>query len=229
MAGKADDFYSVLGVARDADAATIKKAYRKLARDLHPDRHPGDTAAETRFKTVNRAYEALGDAAKRKLYDEFGEDALREGFDAEKARAYKQWQSRAGGNGFGGFQGGRGRPVNLEDLFSGAVPGGHVDADPFADLFGRSGGRRRGPMKGHDLEHELTVDFATAVRGTTIQIRTQVSPEPVTVRIPPGAERYRRHPLLREREVVRAEIPAGFRVGLGRHAQAEPGRRVRQP
>lgn len=185
MAGQSDDFYSVLGVPRNADADTIKKAYRKLARDLHPDKHPGDAAAETRFKAVNRAYEALGDASKRKLYDEFGEDALREGFDVDKARAYKQWQSRAGGNGYGGFRGGR--PVNLEDLFSGAVPGGHVDVDPFADLFGRSG-RRRGPMKGHDLEHEMAIDFASAVKGATVQLRTQSSREAVTVRIPPGAD-----------------------------------------
>src|SRR4051812_11113462 len=119
----AEDFYSVLGVPRDADSATIKKTYRKLARDLHPDKNPGDKAKEAKFKAVNQAYETLHDEKKRKLYDEFGEEAVREGFDAEKARAYKQWQSR-GGNG-GGFRGGGygGGAVNLEDLFSGAVPG----------------------------------------------------------------------------------------------------------
>ena len=130
----ATDFYAVLGVPKDADAATIKKAYRKLARDLHPDKNAGNKAMETRFKEVNRAYEVVGDEAKRKLYDEFGEEALREGFDAEKARAYKQWQSRAG-NGGGGFRGGGfgGGAVNLEDLFSGAVPGGSAgEGDPFA-------------------------------------------------------------------------------------------------
>lgn len=180
----ADDFYSLLGVPRSAEADAIKKAYKKLARDLHPDKNPGNKAAETRFKAVNRAYGALSDPQKRKLYDEFGEDALRDGFDADKARAYKQWQERAArGNGFGG---GGGRPVSLEDLFGGAAPGGRVEADQFSDLFGR--GRRRGPVRGHDLEHEMAVDFASAVRGTTIQIRTQVSAEPVTVRIPPGAD-----------------------------------------
>jgi curved DNA-binding protein len=184
----ADDFYAVLGVPKDADAATIKKTYRKLARDLHPDKNPGDKAKEAKFKAINQAYETLHDPGKRKLYDEFGEEALREGFDAEKARSYKQWQSRAG-NG-GGFRGGGsygGGAVNLEDLFSGAVPGGSAGGgDPFADLFGRQQ-RRRGPQKGRDHEQELTIDFVSAVRGTSLQLRNPSSPEPVTVRIPPGA------------------------------------------
>ena len=181
----AEDFYAVLGVPKDADAATIKKQYRKLARDLHPDKNPGDKAKETKFKSVNHAYETLHDDKKRKLYDEFGEEAVREGFDAEKARAYKQWQSRAG-NGGGGFRGGGGA-VNLEDLFSGSVPGGSAGGgDPFADLFGRQQ-RRRGPQKGRDFEQEITVDFVSAVRGTSLQLRNPSSTEPVTVRIPPGA------------------------------------------
>lgn len=185
----AEDFYQVLGVPKGADADTIKKAYKKLARDLHPDKNPGNKAAETRFKSVNRAYEALSNPEKRKLYDEFGEDALREGFDAQKARAYKRWGAQAGGgNGFGGDP--RAQQVNLEDLFGGAYAGGGgggVGGDPFADLFGRSRGRR-GPMRGRDYEQEITIDFESAVKGTTLQLRSAGSTNTVTVRIPPGAD-----------------------------------------
>lgn len=185
----AEDFYAVLGVPRTAEPDVIKKAYKKLVRDLHPDKNPGNKASETRFKTVNRAYEALSDPTKRKLYDEFGEDALREGFDVDKARAYKQWQQRGGNGavGAGGFRSGGARAVNLEDLFGGEVDvSGFAGGDPFADLFGR--GRRRGPAKGQDLEQVITVDFGSAVRGTTLQMKKQGDVLPVTVRIPPGAD-----------------------------------------
>src|SRR5262245_11765041 len=167
----ADDFYAVLGVPKSADADAIKKAYRKLARDLHPDKNPGNKSAETRFKSVNRAYETLSNPDKRKLYDEFGEDALREGFDADKARAYRNWQSRGGGNGYASVGGQR---VSLEDLFGGVGVGGggFSGGDPFSDLFGR-GARTRGPMRGQDLEQELTIDFVSAVRGTSLELRRE--------------------------------------------------------
>lgn len=181
----AQDLYATLGVPKDADAETIKKAYRKLAGQLHPDKNPGDKKKEERFKHVNHAYDVLGDAAKRKLYDEFGEDALREGFDVDKARAYKQWASQQGQTRSRGVYGGE--PVDLEDLFQqGGGAGGF--GDMFGDLIGRARGRR-GPTKGPDLESEITIDFASAVRGATLQLHPNgQASEAVTVRIPAGAD-----------------------------------------
>jgi len=101
------DFYELLGVPKDASQDKIKKAYRKLARKWHPDINPGNKAAEQKFKEISRAYECLGNEKKRKLYDEFGEEGLQAGFDAEKAREYSKWSSfqqaggRPGAEGFG--------------------------------------------------------------------------------------------------------------------------------
>jgi curved DNA-binding protein len=185
----AQDLYAVLGVPKNADADAVKKAYRKLAAQLHPDKNPGNKKAEERFKQVNHAYEVLSDPKKRRLYDEFGEEGLREGFDAERVRAYRDWASRQGRGGGGGGRGGAGgfpgHAVDLEDLFGGAVGGGIGDL--FGDLMGRAR-RQRGPMKGPDLESEITIDFASAVRGTALELQPQgQASAPVTVRIPPGA------------------------------------------
>jgi curved DNA-binding protein len=188
----AEDLYSVLGVAKTADADVIKKAYRKLATQLHPDKNPGNKKVEERFKHVNHAYDVLGDAKKRKLYDEFGEEGLREGFDPERVRAYRDWASRQGARGgAGGYGAGRGgQQVNLEDLFGqqGAEGASGGFGDLFGDLFSRSR-RQRGPVKGPDLESEITIDFASAVRGTMLELRPQgLGGVPVTVRIPAGAD-----------------------------------------
>ena len=183
----AEDLYAVLGVPRGADTDAIKKAYRKLAQKLHPDKNQGDKQAETKFKAVNQAYDVLSDEKKRKLYDEFGDEGLREGFDPERVRAYKSWSSRQGGDGARAGSGFGGQPINIEDLFSGAVPGGQAGGDIFGDLFGRSQRRARGPMKGSDLESSITVDFASAVKGTTLELRLREGGAPMTVRIPPGA------------------------------------------
>ncbi|MGD0675927.1 MAG: J domain-containing protein [Polyangiaceae bacterium] len=183
----ADDLYAVLGVAKNAEPDVIKKAYRKLASQLHPDKNPGNAKAEARFKEVNHANEVLSDPKKRKLYDEFGEEGLREGFDPDRVRAYRDWSARQGprGRAEGGQPGGSG-PVDLEDLFGGgASPGGIGDL--FGDLMGRAR-RSRGPAKGPDLESEITIDFPSAVRGATLDIHPQGSAAaPVTVRIPAGA------------------------------------------
>ncbi|HTQ45361.1 MAG TPA: DnaJ C-terminal domain-containing protein [Polyangiaceae bacterium] len=187
----AEDLYSVLGVGKTAEADAIKKAYRKLATQLHPDKNPGNKKAEERFKQVNHAYDVLSDAKKRKLYDEFGEEGLRDGFDAERVRAYRDWASRQGarGGGAGGYARG-GEQVNLEDLFAqgGGAGGASGFGDLFGDLFSR-GRRQRGPVKGPDFESEITIDFASALKGTMLELRPQgLGGEPVTVRIPAGAD-----------------------------------------
>jgi len=188
----ADDLYAVLGVPKGADEAVIKKTYRKLAKTLHPDKHPGDKKAEARFKTVNHAFDVLSDAKKRKLYDEFGEEGLREGFDAEKVRAYQQWSSQGGAPGQGGggrsYQGG----VRIEDLFNREGAQGGDIGDLLGDIFARGGGgggrRSRGPTPGADMQAAVTIDFASAVRGTMVELRAQTGGEPIKVRIPQGAD-----------------------------------------
>lgn len=175
----AQDFYQELGLSRQASQDEIKKAYRKLAAKLHPDRNPGDKKTETRFKAVNRAYETLSDAKKRALYDEFGEEGLREGFDPEAARAY-----RAATSGGRVRFNQRGGGVNLEDLFASQGAGSGF-GDLFGDLFRGRG--RRAPMKGSDVVSEITVDFATAIQGSTLKLRVQDGGDEVTVRIPSGA------------------------------------------
>jgi curved DNA-binding protein len=177
----AADYYKELGVERGATDAEIKKAYRKLASQLHPDKNPGDKKTETRFKAVNRAYQALSDSGKRRLYDEFGEEGLREGFNSDAARAYRspgRGRGRAGG-------------PSVEDMFSssGMPGGGGGIGDLFGDLFGNRGGRRGAEpnMKGSDIASEVTVDFISALRGAELKLRLQDGGDEITVRVPPGA------------------------------------------
>jgi curved DNA-binding protein len=183
--GGRKDPYGVLGVSRDADEDAIRTAYRKLARELHPDVNPGDPAAEERFKHVSEAYAVLSDPAKRSAYDEFGEIALDPNFDAEKARAAGQ-AFGGGPGGFGGFGRGSGSGGfgGLDDLFSGLFSRGAGRGG-----FGGAPLRRTGP----DLDAELELDFIEAALGgeqrLTIGRPTADGGsrrETVTVRIPPG-------------------------------------------
>jgi curved DNA-binding protein len=186
----AADYYKELGVSRAASDDEIKKAYRKLAAQLHPDKNPGDKKSESRFKNVNRAYQALSDKEKRGLYDEFGEEGLREGFNSQAARAYRDGGSPGG---YRRTRGSNGGAVNIEDLFSSpgneGPPGGIGDL--FGDLFsraGRRGGGGAGPSsKGSDIASEVSVDFISALRGAELKLRLQDGGDEITVRVPPGA------------------------------------------
>lgn len=150
------DFYAILGVTEDASASDVKKAYRKLAQQLHPDANPGDKTAEERFKEVGRAYSVLSDPKKRSEYDE--------------ARRLV----RSGGfGGFGGFPGGSGgygnQRVRVEDLGDLGDLGGLGGL--FGNLFGGGRNQQRAARRGRDVESEVTLGFEEAVRGATIPLQ----------------------------------------------------------
>ncbi|MEU1623832.1 molecular chaperone DnaJ [Streptomyces sp. NPDC020096] len=161
------DYYKVLGVPKDATEAEIKKAYRKLAREFHPDANKGDAKAEERFKEISEANDVLSDPKRRKEYDEaralFGNGGFRQG----------------GATGPGGFG------FDLGDLFGGAQTGtgtgtggggfGGGLGDVFGGLFGRGGTTRTQPRRGQDIESEVTLSFTEAVDGATVPLRMSSS------------------------------------------------------
>ncbi len=160
------DLYAELGVARDAPEEEIRRSYRRLARESHPDVNPDDPAAEERFKEVSFAHEVLSDPEKRRTYDEFGHEGLARGFSPDQARAYREWSRGAGRGPFGPDAG-----FHFEDLFE--------------SLFG--GRMQRGPQRGADVQSEVSVDFLATVMGREVRVRV---PDRGTlrVRIPAGAE-----------------------------------------
>ena len=150
------DLYAILGVKKSDNADAIKKQYRKLARELHPDKTKGDKKLEERFKDVSEAYEVLSDDKKKAEYDE-----MRDAFKSGRAPR-------------GGFTGG-----------GQGFPGGFQAGGDFSDIFGDLfGGGRRGPRKGQDLQTQTTISFRDSVYGSEITIRTGI--EPFTTRIPAG-------------------------------------------
>lgn len=148
------DYYEVLGVERGASADDIKKAYRKLAVKYHPDKNPGDKAAEEKFKELGEAYEALSDPQKRGAYDQFGHAA----FDP---------RMRAGAGGGGGGRGGGFH--DPADIFR-EVFGGGGGSSIFEDLFGDQQRNPTGPRRGSDLRYDLELEFEEAVMGCEKEI-----------------------------------------------------------
>ena len=164
------DYYKILGVDRNASEAEIKRAYRKLARQYHPDINPGNKEAEAKFKAINEAYEVLSDKEKRAKYDRFGRD----------------WQRYQQGGGAGGFDWG---------TYGGSPFGGGADfSDFFETLFG--GGRRAGSqstfrMDGQDVDQQVEITLEEAFNGTqrTLQFHApNGQPRNITVKIPPGVD-----------------------------------------
>jgi molecular chaperone DnaJ len=160
------DFYKILGVTKGVSEAELKKTYRKLSRQFHPDTNPGDAKAEARFKEISEAYSVLSDKDQRAEYDQMR--AMGPG-----ARA--GFGGGAGGGFPGGFQGGNFGGAGFEDVF--------------ANLFGGGGGGfggPRGPQRGQDLTTTQTLDFIDGVKGTTIKLSLRAGAEPTTIKIPAG-------------------------------------------
>ena len=178
------DYYEVLGLKRGASEADIRAAYRKLARKYHPDVNKAPDAAE-RFKEATEAYEVLSDAQKRKTYDQFGHAGPQAGPfgpGGPRGRTYT-WTSAGGA------------PPDFGDLFGGGSPFMGLSLEEILERLGggaarsRGGRRRSAPTRGADIEYDLTLDFLSAVRGTTATLRFQgdgQQSETLSVKIPPG-------------------------------------------
>ncbi|MEA3544064.1 MAG: DnaJ C-terminal domain-containing protein [Thermodesulfobacteriota bacterium] len=166
----AKDYYSVLGVERSDDAATIKKAYRKLAQKYHPDKNPDDKNAEEQFKQITEAYAVLSDKEKRQQYDQYGDAGFHQRFSQEDIF----------------------RNMNMGDIFGSFGGAGGAGEDIFSQLFGGNRGRTpRPPAKGQDYSMQISIPFRLAVQGgeRRIDYRSGGKVEQIKVRIPPGIEK----------------------------------------
>lgn len=213
MATTSRDYYQVLGVPRTASADDIKKAYRRLARQYHPDLHTGGKKAEMekKFKELNEAHEVLSDPEKRKKYDQYGAEW-------EQAEAFERARQQAGAGGFGRHAGAGG--------FTGHDMGGQFEgAEAFSDLFENLfGGRARGgaprgfATQGEDLETEVELTLREVLTGVTKRVNLR---EPVPCSICQGSGRLRGRPCptclgagsVMESKTIEVRIPAGVQDG----------------
>jgi len=175
------DFYQALGVPRSSSAEQIRKAYKKIARENHPDVKPGDAAASDRFKQAAEAYEVLGDAEKRKQYDQYGD-------------AYKHMQDGGPQPGRSPFAGGGNRgsgPIDLGDIFGGEVDLGDIFGSAFGGGGGRAGGRSRTrSRRGADIQSEITVPFQLAATGGSYDVTVQGDGkvDRLAIKVPAGVQ-----------------------------------------
>ncbi len=181
------DLYEIIGVSRTATTEEIKKAYRRLAKQYHPDVNPGNKAAEEKFKEVTAAFEVLSDEKKRKLYDEFGPDSLRSGFDEKRAEEYRRWRSQGAPPGGMPFDFGDFSRVDVGDF--GSFDFGTIFGDLFGGAMGGRGARgrvRRGPSpaQGAHAEAEIEIPLREAVLGAERDIR--IDGRTLRVKIPAG-------------------------------------------
>jgi DnaJ-class molecular chaperone len=200
----ARDFYDILGVSKTASEDEITKAYRKLARQYHPDRNPGDKEAEAKFKEIQNAYDVLSDKAKRANYDRFGAAGGPQG-------------SGFGGGGFhgGGFSGFEGAmsPDMIEELLRQMSGGGGIGFD-FGNIGGsRARSRGRARPAAEDVEHDLNVPFLVAANGGKIDL--SVDGQMIGVNVPAGAKDGQR---LR----LKGLLPGGANLNLRLHVQPHP-------
>lgn len=183
-----EDYYKILGVDRNASATDIQKAYRKLARQSHPDLNPDDKKAQEKFKKIQKAYDVLSDQEKRAMYDQYG-SAFE---DAAAGAAGGAWRPHGGAAGF--------EDIDVSQLFGGQFGGGNVDIGDIFRQFGRGGNARPGgnrraggrrTHRGGDVNHEMEIPFTTAILGGTISLvmqRASGAKETIDVRIPQGID-----------------------------------------
>jgi curved DNA-binding protein len=190
---KNKDYYAALGVARGATEDEIKKAYRKLAMQYHPDRNKGDKKAEEKFKEISEAYAVLSDKDKRAQYDQFGAAGFRQRYSQEDIFRGANFGDAFSGTGidpndiFAALFGGRGGRGGFRVNYGGGAPGGAGGFD-FGQMFGGAAGRGGRPVDGEDLEYELPVSVEEAHRGAEKHVTYQgpAGPKEIKVRIPAG-------------------------------------------